>query len=683
MAAAISLPLAGLISVNTASATPNDQFVAGAGPAVQVDTSSTGDPSNGQENDSRLSSDGHLVSFTTYATNLFPGDTNNAPDVVVKNMTTGQVMLASAAADGTQANDYNQNVAMTPDGKYVMFNSNATNLVPGITDNHQHMFVKNMLDGSIEVVDIMPSGDLMRGTQYAAITSDGRYIAFVGTNNQYATEVYLRDRRTETTQLVSEQLDGSDARSPSGSGIAITDDGRYVTFGAFQSDYNSTNLNFFTSDSPYYSVGNSGNTGGRTAIYQRDMQGLSYKVMNLDASGAVTAEPGKWQLTPDGRYFLFNPSEAYYTQNIWRRDTSTGNLIQVNLNSQQNRIDGTFGNYGVSMSNDGNRVLIDIPNSNAQGVARDIATQTTYDVSYEINNGRPYSFNYGISGDGSHLLVSPLTDQKIYERTLPPSDSTPPAVTGTPDRASNPAGWYNGPVTVTWTSADPAPSSGIPTTPAASIISTEGTNLSVTSGTSCDPANNCATGTYGGINLDSTPPTVMANVSGSQNAQGSYIGTVTVHYTCTDALSGVASCPVDVALTQPGANQVVARTATDVAGNVNTATVSGISIATPAPSLVVTTPQNGKLHKGTPVTGTVQTQAQITSVQATYTPNGNHAPETITGTVITGQTTNGVTTYTYTIPTPTDVNGRMTVAITVTDSYGQSVTSAPVSVVVN
>ncbi len=73
----------------------------------------------------------------------------------------------------------------------------------------------------------------------------------------------------------------------------------------------------------------------------------------------------------------------------------------------------------------------------------------------------------------------------------------------------------------------------------------------------------------------------------------------------------------------------------------------GVSIAAPAPSLTVSTPQNGKLHKGAPVTGTVQTAATITSVKAT--PQGNHPPETISGTVTAGQTVDGVTNCTYVV----------------------------------
>lgn len=85
------------------------------------------------------------------------------------------------------------------------------------------------------------------------------------------------------------------------------------------------------------------------------------------------------------------------------------------------------------------------------------------------------------------------------------SDTIPPTVTGIPDRLANGFGWYNADVTVNWASNDPDPSSGFPNTPAPVLANIEGLNT-YTSGQSCDPAGNCATGSIQ-LSIDKTLPT--------------------------------------------------------------------------------------------------------------------------------------------------------------------------------
>ena len=85
------------------------------------------------------------------------------------------------------------------------------------------------------------------------------------------------------------------------------------------------------------------------------------------------------------------------------------------------------------------------------------------------------------------------------------------------------------------------------------------------------------------VKLDRTAPAVTGTVSkGTRGTNGWYVGPVTVHFACTDALSGVAVCPDDVILTSSG---TVTRTAADKAGNVGTATVAGITIDQVKPAL--------------------------------------------------------------------------------------------------
>jgi streptogramin lyase len=157
-----------------------------------------------------------------------------------------------------------------------------------------------------------------------------------------------------------------------------------------------------------------------------------------------------------------------------------------------------------------------------------------------------------------------------------PLDSTPPVVTGVPDRAANGNGWYAAPVTIDWHAADPAPSSGTPSDPPNTLAQTEGT-VSYVSASSCDPANNCATGSLS-LSIDLTDPTISGSASPAPNAAGWNSSPVTVGFTCADAVSGTASCSAPVTLGSEGVGQSAAGTAVDRAGRSSSTAVSGIRI---------------------------------------------------------------------------------------------------------
>lgn len=178
---------------------------------------------------------------------------------------------------------------------------------------------------------------------------------------------------------------------------------------------------------------------------------------------------------------------------------------------------------------------------------------------------------------GSPLVQRPvvITDDDLVHVivTLPgQEDVTAPVVTGTAERpAVN--GWYNAPVTITWSATDPSPSSGAPTVPTATIASTEGSNVVYTSQPSCDPAGNCAAGTHT-VSLDITAPNVT--ITGPSNGATYALGSVPATSCVTaDALSGVATpASLSVVLGVNGAVTVNCSGALDNAGNPGSTSLS-------------------------------------------------------------------------------------------------------------
>ncbi|MCQ3933239.1 MAG: hypothetical protein DPW16_22560 [Chloroflexi bacterium] len=185
-----------------------------------------------------ISADGRYVTFMSYATNLVSGDTNGQPDVFVHDRTTGTTTRVSIASDGTQANDYSVEPSISGDGRYVVFHSWATNLIGGDTNAQGDIFVHDRTTGTTTRVSVASNGTQSNSwSRYPMISTDGRYVAFYSSASNftsvptYIPNLYMHDRTTGTTSIVSIGVDGA----PSGFGLAlwypsISGDGHYVAF---------------------------------------------------------------------------------------------------------------------------------------------------------------------------------------------------------------------------------------------------------------------------------------------------------------------------------------------------------------------------------------------------------------------------------------------------------------------
>jgi hypothetical protein len=163
-------------------------------------------------------------------------------------------------------------------------------------------------------------------------------------------------------------------------------------------------------------------------------------------------------------------------------------------------------------------------------------------------------------------------------------DKTNPTLTGAATSSPNSSGWYNHDVVIHWTPSDGLSGIDPATVPADSTITGEGSNLGAGESVQ-DQAGNVGTGSVSGIKIDRTPPMISASASGLMGSNGWYVGPVTVHFTCSDGLSDIASCPADVVLSGDGAGQSASGTAVDNAGNTANTSVNGINIDQTAPSI--------------------------------------------------------------------------------------------------
>ncbi len=158
-----------------------------------VSTAADGSQGNaGALNRPAISADGRFVAFDSLASNLLADDSNGRDDVFLKDMLTGAVTRVSTAADGTQQNGGIQGTlrpVISADGRYVAFASSASNLVAGDTNNAIDVFRRDMLTGAIERVSITAGGvQGQRDSLDATISADGRFIAFTSLAPDFAAD---------------------------------------------------------------------------------------------------------------------------------------------------------------------------------------------------------------------------------------------------------------------------------------------------------------------------------------------------------------------------------------------------------------------------------------------------------------------------------------------------------------
>ncbi len=157
-------------------------------------------------------------------------------------------------------------------------------------------------------------------------------------------------------------------------------------------------------------------------------------------------------------------------------------------------------------------------------------------------------------------------------------DATPPTISAAATSAPNANGWYTGNVSVAFTCSDAT--SGLASCPASQTLSGQGSAVSSTAQTSQDNAGNVsAPSNVVTVKIDRTAPVITAAATTAPNGGGWYTDDVLVHFTCSDALSGLAgACPADQLLTGNGTVASTAQTIYDNAGNAATSNVVTVQI---------------------------------------------------------------------------------------------------------
>jgi Tol biopolymer transport system component len=208
---------------------------------TRVSVDSAGREGDGASFLGAVSADGRFVAFGSHADNLVVGDRDFESDVFVHDRLTGVTELVSVNSAGQQQNGTSAGMDISADGRFVAFVSFASNLVPGDTNGQGDVFVRDRLAGTTGRVSLTSTGGQQNGPAGSLVSSvgingDGRFVAFdsfasnlVSDDTNGTTDVFVRDRATGVTERAD--VSSAEAQAQGGALLeATSDDGSAILF---------------------------------------------------------------------------------------------------------------------------------------------------------------------------------------------------------------------------------------------------------------------------------------------------------------------------------------------------------------------------------------------------------------------------------------------------------------------
>lgn len=343
---------------------------------ILVSVDATGGAADDDSTDVRLSATGRYVAFSSGAEDLVDQRSASGSDVFVRDLVTGVTELISTDPGGGPANGISEALSLSADGRWVVFSSLATNLVPGGAPG---LYVHDRDTGVTTEETLGPGGVGMgNGAENGSLSDDGRWLVFhssaalVASDTNAKNDVFVRDRVSGTTTRVSvgpggaQGNDGSYITSPA----SISADGRFVVFASFATNLvqfvvlqatknvylldrqtgvlSLLNVSFFTepsnadADRPTISADghiaafvsaatNLVPSGPAVDVFVRDLQSNTLEAVSKTSLGAFGIfESGEPSLSGDGRWVAFHTrsplvqQDGQFWQDVYLHDRLTG-----------------------------------------------------------------------------------------------------------------------------------------------------------------------------------------------------------------------------------------------------------------------------------------------------------------------------------------------------------------------
>jgi Tol biopolymer transport system component len=436
LAVAVAATVGWAVAIVPAAAAEGDLTLASA--------TAAGIPGNSVSDEPSLSADGTLVAFHSYASNLVEGgtDDDDAADVFVKNLVSGEVTLVSAKQDGMEANGNSFYSSLSADGTHVAFSTDATNLAAGDTDTKTDIYVKNLLTGELTLASVDENGAKADDdSNRPSLSADGSRVAFwsyaanwVAGDAELTADVFVKDLVSGDLILASADSTGTrgDGHSDSAS---LSADGTRVAFHSL-----ARNLV-------------EGDTNNSMDVFVKNLlTGTVTLASAADDGTKGDSYSGLPSLSADGTRVAFESTAdnlgegATETIYVYVKDLVSGELTLAS--TDENGHEGTRASKSPSLSSDGFRVafysnaddLVEAdPDTTSDVYVKDLVSQelTLASTAEDGTKGNGFSQEPSLSGDGSRVAFSSVainlgegdTDgyTDVYVKTVAaPVDPPPP-----------------------------------------------------------------------------------------------------------------------------------------------------------------------------------------------------------------------------------------------------------------
>lgn len=351
---------------NTPEAAPQQHPLGVMVPAI---VSAEGEPPNDSIYNAEISDDGRWIAFQSRADNLVAEDTNGSDDIFLLDRENNTIELVSVAPDGTQATSDVALSGMSGHGRYILFWSFMGNVFPQSFEGPGQIYLRDTVAKETQVVSVSGTGELGNGgSAYASLSSDGRYIvftsnssnltadapnevcesAFTGAEGLDCEDIFLHDRETGETELISILADGT-AGDDRADYAQVSDDGRWVAYSTSASNFLESDPN----DGACYDPPTSSQVNC-TDIFLLDREtGEATLVSKADDGTPGNKGASSFSISADGRYVVYTSD----SDNLVQNDTNAvGDVFLYDHQSQSTtRIsaaaDGTEGD-GTSLGGD-------------------------------------------------------------------------------------------------------------------------------------------------------------------------------------------------------------------------------------------------------------------------------------------------------------------------------------------
>jgi len=215
-----------------------------------VSVSTSGTSGSGLSRKPVISADGRFVAFESFASDLVAPKTNGKAHIFVRDLKAGTTTLVSVNISGTSGEGFSAEHVISPDGRFVAFQSSANDLVAKDTNRNRDVFVRDLSMGTTTLVSVSGTDSANGRSDSPDISADGRFVAFRSSASNLASpdtdknaDVFARDLQTGITTLLSVNSAGTGSGNGSSEAPVISADGTVVAFQSFASDLVGTDNN--------------------------------------------------------------------------------------------------------------------------------------------------------------------------------------------------------------------------------------------------------------------------------------------------------------------------------------------------------------------------------------------------------------------------------------------------------